>query len=975
MTKKNTHNSIQSIWRSGLLAFVFLCSLSINSQTVGQEYLTNPNINTTATSPTTGVDGSGGFSAAGGRAGWGPGTGGSYLASGGANGDCNSEDRMFKFNKKGGALGQYVSQVVTLPAGTYNWSFWTKWAVLVDYDTGDAEKPTFEILADDGTVLQTTVTTEPTTIQTWVEQTGTFVNGTQRQVTIKFHKYGGTNSAQTNLNQLMFVDDVSLNYASAETASEDDISLADLTQDGTTIANFTESKTTYDIDLAQGTTVVPTIAATTNNANASSVITDAVSIPGTTTIVITAQDGTTTSTVTINFSIPVLGVVGQEYLTNPNINTTATDANGVAGSGNMPANLGGWGTGANGSYAPTSAGNGNCHSEDRMFKFFKKNDAYVTQTVTLPAGIYSWSFWTKWGGLVNWDDVGDVKPKFTIMNDDDGDGTFTAVQTTDTTQPTAIETWVEQTGTYTNSTSKQVRIKFSKSGGTTAEPTNLQEVMSIDDVSLKFVGSNAWTGANSTNWDLATNWSDGAPDATSEVFIPGGLSDYPTASSAVTVSSLTMGSGASFIAQSTFAGTVNYNRSLGTANWYLVSSPVAGETYDNDYVTANGIASGSSTNRGIAQYTTNGDTWNYMQAGASAATFTDGTGYSVKRTFAGDISFTGTLNTNDAGVNVVLSNDGNRFNLLGNPYTSHIASATFLNGESAVSDTKTLWVWNQDTNAYTVKIVADAMVIEPSQGFFVKANPNGGTFNFAESNQVSIGGTFQRTDIRPEIYLTLSDQTDAREAKIYYIENMTTGFDVGYEGELFNGVSNPLAIFTHLVADSEGKNYQVQSLPSNNYENMVIPVGVNAVSGTAITISASTNNFPAGMNVYLEDNLNNSFTLLEAGSNFTTTLESNQNGIGRFYMHTTTSTLNASDFDLNNNLSIYTSTRDNLRIVGVQNGMAKVQFYNILGKEVLRTSFEGNGVNDISLPNLNIGVYIVKLTTEAGTTNKKIIIQ
>ena len=277
---------------------------------------------------------------------------------------------MFKFNKKGGALGQYVSQVVTLPAGTYNWSFWTKWAVLVDYDTGDAEKPTFEILADDGTVLQTTVTTEPTTIQTWVEQTGTFVNGTQRQVTIKFHKYGGTNSAQTNLNQLMFVDDVSLNYASAETASEDDISLADLTQDGTTIANFTESKTTYDIDLAQGTTVVPTIAATTNNANASSVITDAVSIPGTTTIVITAQDGTTTSTVTINFSIPVLGVVGQEYLTNPNINTTATDANGVAGSGNMPANLGGWGTGANGSYAPTSAGNGNCHSEDRMFKFF-----------------------------------------------------------------------------------------------------------------------------------------------------------------------------------------------------------------------------------------------------------------------------------------------------------------------------------------------------------------------------------------------------------------------------------------------------------------------------------------------------------------------------------------------------------------------------------------------------------------------------
>ena len=94
----------------------------------------------------------------------------------------------------------------------------------------------------------------------------------------------------------------------------------------------------------------------------------------------------------------------------------------------------------------------------------------------------------------------------------------------------------------------------------------------------------------------------------------------------------------------------------------------------------------------------------------------------------------------------------------------------------------------------------------------------------------------QKTD--QEIYLTISNQTDAREAKIYYIENMTTGFDVGYEGELFNGVSNPLAIYTHLVADSEGQNYQVQSLPTNNYENMIVPLGVNAASGSAITIDA-----------------------------------------------------------------------------------------------------------------------------------------
>ena len=496
--KKITQNVTKSICLSGLLAFVFLFSLSINSQTAGQEYLVNPGVNSAtgadSTTPDTGVNGSGNMPAN--LGGWTGGAGGAYAPTSAANGDCHSEDRMFKFNKVGGAAGHYVYQdVEDLPAGNFNWSFYTRWGAVVDYDAGDAKKPTFTILTDDdadGTweVVKTIITTQPTAANTWVEQTGIYNNQITRDVRIRFYKNGGSNTAPSNLNQLMFIDDVSLNYAGTFTYAADDISLSALTQDGTTIAGFTKSGSTYDISLAQGTTVVPTIAATANNPNATAAITVATSIPGTTTILVTAEDGTTTNTVSINFSEQVAGVVGQEYLTNPNINTTATSTDtGVDGSGNMPANLGGWGSGANGSYAPTSAGNGDCHSEDRMFKFFKKNDAYVTQTVTLPAGTYDWSFWTRWAALVTWAAEGDVKPKFTVMTDDDGDGTWTAVQTTITTQPTAVNSWVQQTGAYTNDIARQVRIKFSKSGGTTGEPTNLQELMYVDDVSLIFAST------------------------------------------------------------------------------------------------------------------------------------------------------------------------------------------------------------------------------------------------------------------------------------------------------------------------------------------------------------------------------------------------------------------------------------------------------------------------------------------------------
>ena len=490
-----------------------------------------------------------------------------------------------------------------------------------------------------------------------------------------------------------------------------------------------------------------------------------------------------------------------------------------------------------------------------------------------------------------------------------------------------------------------------------------------------------WSGSTDSNWSNSTNWSNGVlPALTSDVTIPTGLTNYPKATSTVTVNSVVINSGASLIAESVFSGTVTYNRNLETTNWYLMSSPVVGETYDDAYVTANSIASGTDNpdNRAIATYTTNNDTWNYVQADASPETFTNGIGYAVKRTLSGDVSFTGDMNTNNDGVDIVLKTDGNRFNLLGNPYTSHIYSEVFLTSEDAISETNNLWVWNQGTGtsgAYEVKTVADAMVITPAQGFFVKANAAGGIFNFDKSNQFSTGGAFQRTEIRPEIYISVSNQTDAREAKIYYIENMTSGFDVGYEGELFNGVSNPLAIYTHLVADSEGKNYQVQSLPTNNYENMIIPVGINAVSGTAISIDASTNNFPEGINIYLEDKQDSSFTLLDADSSFSTTLENDLSGIGRFFLYTTSGTLSTDALEIHNNVSIYKTGNDNLRIVGVQNGTASIQIYNILGKQMMRTSFEGMGVNDISLPTLTNGVYIIKLATEIGTTNKKIIIK
>ena len=94
-----------------------------------------------------------------------------------------------------------------------------------------------------------------------------------------------------------------LYFWKAPAAVGTDTSLSALTVDGSSIADFGALQQDYSVELPAGTTVVPTVAATTTDTNASAVVTAATSIPGTTTIAITSQDGSTTSTISIAWTL------------------------------------------------------------------------------------------------------------------------------------------------------------------------------------------------------------------------------------------------------------------------------------------------------------------------------------------------------------------------------------------------------------------------------------------------------------------------------------------------------------------------------------------------------------------------------------------------------------------------------------------------------------------------------------------------
>lgn len=510
----------------------------------------------------------------------------------------------------------------------------------------------------------------------------------------------------------------------------------------------------------------------------------------------------------------------------------------------------------------------------------------------------------------------------------------------------------------------------------------------IDNITATFTynqSRNYWLDVD-TDWANTANWTYGTiPIATDNVHIETGATNDPiigATTGAVTNNlivdsgeSLTITGGGSLIVSGTSSGNVTYNRTLTSkpANadgWHLVSSPVAGEVFDNDYVTNNSIASGSGNNRGVATYSSG---WTYLQDAGSISS-TSGIGYSMKRSADGSVGFTGTLNTADVN-GVAVSASATDFVLLGVPYTAYMSSADFLTANANL-DQSQIWVWEQGTTggnyiANTAK--GDNFILAPGQGFFVKKASTGSTVDFAESNQQSNADTFKKSS-RTEVKLLVNDGKIERFAKMYYLNNVTKGYDVGYEGESFGGVETSFDVFSHLVEDNQGKNYQVQSLPLTEMESTIVPLGLKLASEQEITISVEALNLPSGIKVFLEDRINNTFTRLdEANTNYKVTPAAGTSE-GRFFLHTKSVAL-STDSELLNSVSIYKSNATTLRIVGLSHGKAHVKLFNLLGKQVMNSSFNTTGVKELTLPNLATGVYIVQLKTEAGKLNKKIVLE
>ena len=445
-------------------------------------------------------------------------------------------------------------------------------------------------------------------------------------------------------------------------------------------------------------------------------------------------------------------------------------------------------------------------------------------------------------------------------------------------------------------------------------------------------------------------------------------------------------------------GTVKIERFMSHNDlWHLYSSPIGYVSTDfkdslsiHNFLKYNpeipDIVSSSGTAVGMRKYSTTSDLWgDYLTYGGTDATpgsmMTSGRGFSIRTINNYNdngtiIEGTGTVDAigipNDNIVYYTLDKGGDRWNLMGNPFTCSMDGSAFLtlNGSLLESSYQGLYLWDSVNGNYTT----DINDVQLGQGFFVKSKIDVGKIEFnSDMQSPNSSAPFKGAIINwPSINITVTNQTLKSSTKIKFVTNTTKGLDPGYDMGILK--ANPdFALYSKLLEDN-GVDFCVQSLPDKNFDQYVVPIGIDFKAGGELTFSTETINLPSGCQALLEDKLTKRFTRLDLkDAKYTAYVSANTKGTGRFFLHT--ADIISGDQQVENQpFKVYTIGKT-VYINGEVNEKANFFIYSMNGKQLASFNASSQVLNQFNASGLPAGVYILTIEDQNQKKSVKFVIE
>ena len=530
---------------------------------------------------------------------------------------------------------------------------------------------------------------------------------------------------------------------------------------------------------------------------------------------------------------------------------------------------------------------------------------------------------------------------------------------------------------------------------------------------------------NNGNWELPANWSLGVPQAIHQVIIPNGLTVFVNNPGAV-ADDVTINSGGTlqisfegtltvtdaltnngdFIIESnatdsgsvitaTYSGSAaTYERYVSGGVWHLISTPLSAvpQTIIN-FIGNNGGMTTSGAQYSLGTYDNSfpadgTSTWiNFTTdifTPSQLGTFPVSTGYEILMNSNGAIDFTGSINT--SAVSKPITENLTGWNLIGNPFPSSIfgnasadATNNFLTVNSAQLDPSfvSMYFWN-GSSYDIVNQATGSRSIPPGQAFFVNSITGGGSVDFTTAMRThQSANNFLRatTTVIPTINLSIDNNAGTvRNTEIKYMSGTTLGLDPGYDGGQLGAVgTSNFNLYTHLVEDN-GVKFSLQVVPDTGYDTTVIPIGVDANAGTQVTFKAAATDLPDGIKVFIEDKVLNTVTEINnTDKSYTLNLSSALSGTGRFYLHTQENTLAIDDFSALQYTLVTSPEQNNIRLYGMVAEKGSVDIFDIFGRKIHAAKLQTGSEQNINMPVMSTGVYIVKFNIDNKPFSKKIL--
>ncbi len=457
----------------------------------------------------------------------------------------------------------------------------------------------------------------------------------------------------------------------------------------------------------------------------------------------------------------------------------------------------------------------------------------------------------------------------------------------------------------------------------------------------------------------------------------------------------------SLIVEGTSTGTINYKRHVNAYNGItgndLIAPPVNNQTFGDFSINNNENLYENPNNTAqklfgpfdeVAGAYLLYDTSNYATTPLEV-----GLGYRAARDSSDDalmgttLSFNGTVETGTVTQNISSTSTGyNGWNLVGNPYPSYLDFDLFFNVNNTQLDSgsyQAVYGYDGDeTNGWTVwNLATTGQSMAPGQGFFIKSKSGGGQITFTPAMRT--GGNSDDfvlgRDANPHIgFLKLKASTAEAQfhTDFYFNANASSQLDPGYDAALYNGYTPDFSLYSHLVDNSTTLPYMIQTLGEMDLANVTIPLGLHASEGENITISILDQDLPESVSVYLEDSLNNTYTLLNE-QDYTFTSETNLSGIGRFYLRFEDGVLHLPEHDLDRIAIFANEAERSISIVGPLEAPTQFILYDIHGRVVSHQSLKTNQFEQsIPVHYLSFGVYIVELKSDKGFKRiKKVVLK